>query len=221
MFAASHIGREHVRIGRNNQDGVFSSRRVVVVTDGCSSQPQSEVGAQLGARFLGQWLTAHPELSADLPARATLALTDYLVNAVAPFGAEGEQVLERAFLFTFLAAIHSGEQAMIFGLGDGAFLVDDALVRLDPGPENAPPYCAYRLTNAGSRPESRLHFFGEARRVGVMTDGLEPLAPARVLALFDDSEALRRNPLTLQRRLNVLAQAERFPDDATLALVEG
>lgn len=220
MFAASHIGREHVRIGRNNQDGVFSSPRVVVVTDGCSSQPQSEVGAQLGARFLGQWLCAQPGVSSELPERAAQALTEYLARAVEPFGADREALLERAFLFTFLAAVQVGERAIIFGVGDGAFLVDDTLVRLDAGPENAPPYCAYRLTTTGSKPEPTLHFLGDARRVAVMTDGLEPLAPARVLALVDDGEALRRNALTLQRRLNVLAQAERLSDDATLALVE-
>ena len=49
-----------------------------MVTDGCSSQPQSEVGAQLGARFLGQWLALQKELTPDLPARATDALTAYL-----------------------------------------------------------------------------------------------------------------------------------------------
>lgn len=221
MFAASHIGREHVRVGRNNQDGVFSSERVVVVTDGCSSQPHSEVGAQLGARFLGQWLCAQANVSADLPAQATQALTEYLARAIEPFGPAREAMLERAFLFTFLAAVHAGDEAIVFGLGDGAFFLDDSLVRLDAGPDNAPPYCAYRLTSTGSRPEPQLHFFGQARRVGVMTDGFEPLPPSRVLALVEAPEALRRNPLTLQRRLNVLAQHERLADDATLALVEG
>jgi hypothetical protein len=221
MFAASHIGRDHQRVGRNNQDGVFSSARVVVVTDGCSSQPQSEVGAQLGARFLGQWLSAQPEVTTDLPQRATQALTAYLARAIEPFGDDRAAVLERAFLFTFLAAAHDGQRALVFGVGDGAFLVDDALVRLDAGEDNAPPYCAYRLTGSSQPVEPQLHFIGAARRLAVMTDGLQPLAPTRVLALVDDVPGLRRNPLTLQRRLNVLADAERLADDATLALVEG
>lgn len=216
MFAASHIGRDHLRVGRNNQDGVFTSPRVAVVTDGCSSQPQSEVGAQLGARFLGQWLSMQTELSADLPHRATDALTAYLYQSVLALGPEVEPLLERYFLFTFLAAVRLGDRAMVFGLGDGAFLVDDELVRIDSGPDNAPPYCAYRLTTSGSRPEAQLHFLGTAQRLAVMTDGLHHLAPERVRSL---TAALNPNPLTLQRRLNVLAETERFSDDATIALV--
>jgi hypothetical protein len=216
MFSASHIGREHLRIGRNNQDGVFTSGTVAVVTDGCSSQPQSEVGAQLGARFLGNWLSKQSELSADLPERATDALTSYLYQSVLALGPEVEAMLERYFLFTFLAAIRIGDRGMIFGLGDGAFLVDDDLVKIDSGPENAPPYCAYRLTTSGSRPEAQTHFFGEAKRLAVMTDGLNQLSIERVKEL---TTALNPNPLTLQRRLNVLAEKERFADDATIALV--
>jgi hypothetical protein len=218
MFAATHIGRDHLRIGRNNQDGVFTSACVVVVTDGCSSQPQSEVGAQLGARFLGQWLTTQTELTSDLPQRATDALSGYLYQSVLALGPEVEPLLERYFLFTFLAAVRIGERGMIFGLGDGAFVVDDDLVHIDSGPDNAPPYCAYRLTTSGSRPEPQLHFVGAAKRLAVMTDGFAHLERARLLVLMEE-EALHRNPLTLQRRLNVLAETERFTDDATIALL--
>ncbi len=216
MYSATHIGREHLRIGRNNQDGVFTASQVAVVTDGCSSQPQSEVGAQLGARFLGQWLSKQSELSADLPERATDALTSYLYQSVLALGPEVEAMLERYFLFTYLAAIRIGDRGMIFGLGDGAFLVDDELVKIDSGPENAPPYCAYRLTTSGSRPEAQTHFIGEAKRFAVMTDGLNQLTTERVKELTAE---LNPNPLTLQRRLNVLAEKERFADDATIALV--
>ena len=76
----------------------------------------------------------------------------------------------------------------------------------------------YRLTNSGSRPEAQLHFLGPARRLAVMTDGFDRLTPPRLLELTND-EALHRNPLTFQRRLNVLAETERFTDDATIALL--
>jgi hypothetical protein len=218
MFSASHIGRDHQRVGRNNQDGVFASPSVVVVTDGCSSQPHSEVGAQLGARFLGRWLREQP-LTPELPLRATEALGSWLHQTALTLGAEDfEANLERYFLFTFLAAVRVGDRGMIFGLGDGGFVVDDEVVRLESGPDNAPPYCAYRLTSVGSRPEPQLHFFGSAARLAVMSDGLEPLDPARLRTLLE-LEGLGRNPLTLQRRLNVLAETERFSDDATLAVL--
>jgi hypothetical protein len=123
MFCASHIGRDHQRIGRNNQDGAFATATIAVVTDGCSSQPQSEVGAQLGARFLGHWLSQQTALSESLPRHATDALAAFLQQTSLQFGREIEPILERYFLFTFLAALRVGERAMIFGLGDGGFAV--------------------------------------------------------------------------------------------------
>ena len=55
----SVTGREHARLGRNNQDGVALAARdgllVAVVTDGCSSGKWSEVGARLAARWLVEW----------------------------------------------------------------------------------------------------------------------------------------------------------------------
>jgi len=90
------------------------------------------------------------------------------------------------------------------------------VIRLDSGPDNAPNYCAYRLFERPNDPE--LHFLGEDARVALMSDGLNTLDPVRLRALVNP-EGLSRNPLTLQRRLNVLAETERFTDDATLAVL--
>jgi hypothetical protein len=218
------MGREHVRLGRNNQDGWWLEQRgarvVGVVTDGCGSQPHSEIGAKLGAQFLCTWLCG-AALSDELPLRAAEALTAWLSRTALEFGPElVNPVLERSFLFTFLAVVREGTECWVFGMGDGAVWVDEQVTVLDPGPENAPQYCAYRLGEA-RQPGPTLHFRGAAARVALMTDGFEALlkrdAP-RVGALFEDRAAWK-NPLTLQRRLNVLVEAERLADDATLIVV--
>lgn len=219
---ASLIGREHVRLGRNNQDGFAlrsnSARTVGVVTDGCGSQPRSEVGAQLGAAFLCGWLV-NEALSGELPLRATDALCGWLYRTASELGVGSlEEHLESWFLFTFLAVVREGSRALVFGMGDGVFCVDEQLVALDPGPENAPEYCAYRL-GSGVRPTPRVHFAGAARRVALMTDGFEPWSrqqPTQLLSLLDGP---LQHPLALQRRLNVLGEAARFADDATLVVV--
>ena len=218
LFAATHVGRDHLRVGRNNQDGCFTAPGVVVVTDGCSSQPNSEVGAQLGARFLGQWLVAAPSRDRSHTPRLALdALLGWMKAAAESLGGPLEETLERFFLFTVLAAVKApGGEVFVFGLGDGGFVVDDRVVRLDSGPDNAPQYPAYGLVGAKVEPE--LHFFGEATRVAVMTDGLNSVDPVRLRALVDAASE-SSNPLTLQRRLNVLAETERFLDDATLAVL--
>lgn len=216
MSSATHIGRDHLRVGRNNQDGHYASSSVVVVTDGCSSQPNSEVGAQLGARFLGEWLETQTSLDAETPQRAMNALCTWMLESAKALGGDLRATLERYFLFTVLAAVRQGRRVLVFGMGDGGLVIDDNVIRLDSGPDNAPNYCAYRLFERPSDPE--LHFFGEDARVALMTDGLNTLDPVRLRVLVNP-EGLSRNPLTLQRRLNVLAETERFTDDATLAVL--
>ncbi len=225
-YGASRVGREHLRVGKNNQDG-FSlraegRRAVAVVTDGCGSQAHSEVGALLGAQFLAGHLWRAP-LTSELAEGATLALGDFLSRLVSEVGgASTAEVLERHFLFTFLAAVKEGPRAMVFGVGDGAVIVDGVLRQLDPGPDNAPAYCAYRLTGQGD-PRPQLHFEGDAAVVAVMTDGFDGLLrqdSERVTGLFEGASEWR-NPLTLQRRLNVLSDTERVSDDATLVVLGG
>lgn len=228
---ASLIGREHVRLGRNNQDGFALARRgqaiAGVVTDGCSSSPRSEVGAQLSARFLAGWVATHAAgapLTEDLARSATDALCAWMYRAVSTLDGDPTafvEMVETYFLHTFLCGVQIAGDSLVFGIGDGAVLVDDALTRLDAGPENAPPYAAYRLLT-GRRPEPQVHFFGRARRVVLMTDGFDALLekePSRLASLLDGE--LFRNTRTLQRRLNVLGEAAPPADDATLVVMEG
>lgn len=227
---ASTIGREHQRTGRNNQDAVFLARggptAVVVVCDGCSAEHGSEVGAQLGARFLANWLLIRAgeiPLGLDLAEAGTDALAAWmyaLAPTLDPSLDSGNAVLQKHFLFTFLAAVTQGNRALVFGLGDGVVKIDEVTLLLDAGPQNAPDYLAYRfLRGAQSRPQ--VHFFGTARRAALLTDGFESMLrrDQRALDTFFDDELVWHNPVHLQRRLNLLAERERFSDDATVALI--
>lgn len=222
---ATVTGREHLRLGRNNQDGACVAQRgpttVAVVTDGCSSQPFSEVGARLGARALASivlGLDAAP--LAELPELALSQLGAWLGRLVASFEHdEAPALLEQYGLFTVLCAVQRGPDAVVFGSGDGAVLVDERLVRLDSGEANAPAYLGYRLL--GQSVPAQRHHLGPAERVALATDGLDgwlARSPKALPALLDEPQ-LWHNPAHLQRRLNVLHAGERFQDDATLAVL--
>lgn len=219
---ATVIGREHVRLGRNNQDGVFALTRddlgVVVVTDGCSSQPFSEVGARLGARVLAMLVSRMDLVPLEaLPTQAMTALTTWLARFVETVeGDDPGQVLEAYGLFTVLCAVQRGSEAVVFGSGDGAVVVDERVTRLSSGDDNAPAYLGYRVL--GREVPVVVHHLGPARQVALCTDGLDGWVTTAASALFDD-ELVWKNPMQLQRRLNVLHATERFTDDATLALL--
>jgi len=164
VTAGSIIGREHVRIHRNNQDGVALHVEdewiVGVVADGCSSSRYSEVGARLGAA----WIVAHlprlldvasPETSLD---RVSEELLDYLASVAK--GLDPEHVVSPAvvgdfLLFTFLVAVVTRKKSLIFGLGDGVFSANGHVSVLDSGRDNAPRYLSYRLVPSSVDPHFR------------------------------------------------------------------
>jgi hypothetical protein len=223
---ATVIGREHLRLNRNNQDGacvLFNGQSAVaVVTDGCSSQPFSEVGARLGAHALATLTLQleHVTLEA-VPALASEHLVTWLTRLVSLSAPDADRrVLEQFGLFTFLCAVQRGPDCVVFGMGDGAVWVDGRLQRLTSGPDNAPAYVGYRVLGRDLSPA--VHHLGPATRVALLTDGLEAWAAteATAFAAVLDEPHVWKNPVHLQRRLNVVNEVARFTDDATLAVLD-
>jgi hypothetical protein len=93
------------------------------------------------------------------------------------------------------------------------YAIDDDRSVIDPGPDNAPPYLAYRLLGRSVAPV--VHWVGRPTAIGalwVASDGAVDVTEdvARV--------AVDRNPSLLQKRLNVLARAPGLFDDTSIAL---
>lgn len=227
----SVLGREHARLFRNNQDGVAArvegGLAVAVVTDGCGSGASSEVGARLGARFLAEvipGLVREVGVTPQLAERATAALVGWLAAVVRPFEATLPVVLNDQWLFTVLCAVMDEKASLIFGVGDGGWAADGAGQVLDPGPENAPDYVAYRLLppftlrpfdraqgqgeRLGVRGAPVIHHVGNASQLLIATDGLTDLTI--------DDPSIWKNPYALERKLRLL----RPHDDATVALLK-
>src|SRR5690606_20265397 len=111
------------------------------------------------------------------------------------------------------AAAVTREVVAVFGVGDGLVSIDGAVTVIDPGPENAPIYPAYALV--GARIEPRILFVGRAESVSIATDGVD----AETLRELSRDPRLDANASLLRKRMNVLAEAGRFHDDATVAVV--
>ena len=235
VTAGSITGSEHLRLGRNNQDGVcidVSERRLTaVVTDGCSMGRYSEVGARLGARWLASWIDAHLDL--DGPPDVALhelceGLTDHLrllLRGMRRAPGSDADLIADYLLFTFLVVTIDRRHARIFGVGDGFFAVNGAPTALDPGAGNAPPYIGYtlvepdRLIDPPPTLSPVLHRVlptCDVDSIVIGTDGLADLEPATLDALSADDRYLQ-NPMHLQRQLNVASR--RLADDTTAVII--
>ncbi|MDI1477471.1 protein phosphatase 2C domain-containing protein [Polyangium sp. y55x31] len=164
VAAGSVTGRSHVLAGKPNQDA-FAVRSgecgiVGVVCDGCGSGAHSEIGASMGARIVATQVLREMEAGASIALAATFErvrerLLISLASAAQDMGVGHTRGVAEFFLFTVLGVAISDERAVVFGVGDGIFVVGDEVVRLGPFPGNAPPYLGYALSGAG--PQFSIH----------------------------------------------------------------
>lgn len=220
------IGRDHMLRQANRQDGValrtVGPYTVGIITDGCGEGHASEVGATLGAQYLIQQASDLLAMGAA-PAEVTETLynrmihfLDYLVLGMQP--ADRTTFVQHHLLFTIVGVIASETDGVIFTAGDGLFVIDDTLTKINQ--DNTPGYIAYHLldseTLGGYKPQ---HGFdaqplpADWSRVAIASDGFEP-------ELLDQVWALS-HPRALQRKLNGWSNTDhRFRDDATIITLE-
>jgi len=203
--AGSVIGREHVRLHKNNQDGVAIAADgdaiVAAVADGCSSSKYSEVGARLAAAWLARSTLmyaqgATPAERADALGQGLLDFVGSVCFQMSPGGMAIDDLLHHYFLFTYLVVLMTPDSTWISGQGDGVFAVNGRVTVLDSGPENAPRYLAYRLADPArlrggtaamsGRPATL--FYGataDVKSVVIGTDGVSDLIDGADTPLSD------------------------------------
>lgn len=230
--AGSVAGRDHVHAGRNNQDALCilsgPDATVAVVCDGCSSGRFSEVGAQLGARLIADYLRYTLVAGSKPPWKLEEVRRDVL-NVIAglavSMGGSLSQTVNDFFLFTAVVAVVGAERTFVAGIGDGMFAYNGEVVRLGPFPNNQPPYLAYAITGSSlaSGMGSALKFMryldvptDEVSSLLIGTDGTADLAdaaerllpgrtePVGPLSQFWENDKFFRNPFILGRRLNLI-----------------
>lgn len=184
VAGGSVIGREHLRIGQNNQDaycGVCSEAcAIAVVCDGCGSGAHSEVGAKIGARLAVEAIAARAKQTAIDDSFWQEVQQDLLKKLQALARAMGgnlSQTFYDYFLFTIVGALVTPAGASLFSIGDGVIAVNGTVTQLGPFPLNAPPYLAYGLLDSpvdGWQFQVHQHLpLDEVNSILIGTDGLK------------------------------------------------
>lgn len=234
--SGSVIGREHVRLWKNNQDGVrigtITMENVTyyygIICDGCSSGENNEVGANL----LAQYLCSEIQMSLlvgtnirDIPSALYPRAIGYL-RSIASLTSVGDPCQNISFitnhlLCTVMGFISDEKTAIIFHAGDGAYVIGNSATWIDQ--DNRPMYLAYHLVDrkfldlqGGELPQGfetvsiDLSF---DKRFAVCSDGITDKA---VPFLWGHD-----HELGLQRKLKVLSRKDiPFVDDCSAIAVE-
>lgn len=174
-FATGSVpGYEHVRAGRNNQDGftIIHTERttVVVVCDGCSSGRYSESGSQFGSRLLARTISDRvnvklrsgvdflksPIVWSNIRDSALWEMRKWAdsLGAVDGDGRVSSSFVNDHLLFTTVCAVITPERSEFASLGDGVVSVNGETKFLGPFDGNAPPYLGYGLVKTSMKEEN-------------------------------------------------------------------
>ena len=160
---ASVPGGEHLRSGKNCQDGVSveigNGFLVAVVCDGCGSSPHSETGAKLGAKLISADISGRLSTSCPPPdgvRLATIACHNAqrsLANLLGWFEpGEFSRTVQDYFLFSVVGLILSEKDdfCLVFSVGDGVFTHNGVISKIGPFKDNAPPYLGYAMLSGSA-----------------------------------------------------------------------
>lgn len=158
VAAGTVIGKLHTASGRNNQD-FFSTIHtddflIGVVSDGCGSEPDSEVGSKLGCQMLAEIISRRMDLFQNSGLKITEILTpkfwdnteEELCSRLKHLsGMLGKNAVANFFLFTLVGFVMAKTESLFFSLGDGIIIINGEITIIGPFPENAPPYLGYNI----------------------------------------------------------------------------
>jgi hypothetical protein len=167
IASGSVMGFDHLKGGRNNQDGVCvlsdGDSLIGIVCDGCSEGKYSEVGARLGARLIAEaikrnirHLTERPNPTSPsdrtlltlLLERARQDVTAQLRVLANAMGGSLSRTVTDYFLFTVIGVLLTERTGAVFSIGDGLVVLNGEVIQIGPFPGNEPPYLAYAITGS-------------------------------------------------------------------------
>ena len=226
IATATATGSAHINPGQpgkiNNQDALvvkkLANGHIVVLSDGCGSQPISGIGADIGANIIARVIDQHLSKISSLKqinwGSITKDVQDNLRLGVNLFtsnnSADLESVVVERFLFTVMIVITTDNLAMIVSFGDGIVIIDDKVISIESPILNSPPYLGYMLLKDSAYHTKKLSSylaFSVVKTIDlsklkkgliVGTDGLKDLMHE------DLHHPSLVQPKTLQRWLNAL-----------------
>lgn len=241
--AAKVIGKDHLRAGRNCQDGYAfkeialgeKSFLVGAVSDGCSQGSRSEIGGLLIPVFIVGEIARFLQLGIptdQIPMVLYPSVVKFLdeIRLLFPIRGMAEAIdfVQNYLLATIVGFVLDEENGVIFYSGDGYLVIDDEIQKIDY--QNQSPYLGYHLVPHSVLEPAKLlpNTFevkplktGSAQRIAVATDGFSENLLAR---LWQEAKLV---PLGIQLWMNYINgprnpnfQSGLFYDDACIVAAE-
>lgn len=230
VSGGSIIGMNHKGTGMNNQDAFLIDRIdennfIMMVSDGCGSERDSEVGAKLGIRIFSKTIKEYYQYLDSMNAKEFIELiadmsSFKLSNIAEASGIQDD--LASYFLFTLLGGITTPKSTILFSLGDGIFIINGVHYKQEPFDNNSPAYLGYRDLIKSSFKKEDLKFnvmdleTSDIENLLIGTDGVNYLInswdktiPGKDqiignISQFWENDIYFTNPMAIHHRLNLI-----------------
>lgn len=240
---AKVTGKDHLRAGRNCQDGYAfnevtigeKSFLVGVVSDGCSEGKYSEIAGLLLPVFVVEEIVRLLQLEipiAQIPTVLYPSVIKFLegIRLLFPLREITEAIdfAQNYLLATVVGFVLSEENGVVFYSGDGYLVIDDEIQKIDY--QNRSPYIGYHLVPhsvlESTKPlpkafEVRTFKTGSVQKIAIATDGFSENLLTR---LWLEAKPV---PLGIQLWMNLINgprnpdfQSGLFFDDASIIAAE-
>ncbi len=228
---ATIAGSTHRTLYYNSQDAVeivqTPNYTIGIVADGCGSGSNSEVGAQLGVKFLAKYIQECITNEREWKNEMASKMHTYTEKLIHLHTKDSKRFTKNYLLYTLIGFVLEYDRITLFSCGDGVFVINDNIKIINQN--NRPKYLnnGFLGKDGGSFEFTELKY--TKQKIIVATDGFEDLVQAinnkeiseyeSVNELLEDEQNFD-NPIQLPKLLAKYADKGILKDDCTLIMLK-
>jgi len=222
-------GHTHRNLEYNNQDFVLITEndnfKIGLIADGCGSGSNSEVGAQLGLKFLSKRIIE--KIDSDWKSNLKEDIQRYSKEISEIHSSDSKGFIRDFLLYTIIGFVEKDNILTIFSYGDGVIIIDDKIEIINH--DNRPKYLNNELigNEGGEFIFKEINF--ENQKIILGSDGLEDLLEGIEKGFVEEYHSLKQfindtenftNPTHLPKLLRNHSRKGVLKDDCTLIMIK-
>ncbi len=222
-------GFTHRKLEYNNQDFVLVSENeecnIGLVADGCGSGANSEVGAQLGLKYLLRKITK--QLNSNWQINLKEELQDYSRQIANLHSDKPKEFIKDFLLYTIIGFVETNNKVTLFYYGDGVIIIDDQIKVINQN--NQPKYVNNELIGNEGGQFIYEEISLDKQTLVIGSDGIEDFIEGinkgeieeyKSLIQFINDEDNFNNPIHIPKLLKKYSRKGIIKDDCSLIIMK-
>ncbi|GEM_PF-4980717 len=221
-------GFTHRNLEYNNQDSVLVIENdkfiIGLIADGCGSAPNSEVGAQLGLKYLSKRISER--INSNWKKDLKEDLQNYSMELANLHSNNPQKFINDFLLYTVIGFVAKDNILTVFSYGDGVIIIDTDIEIIDQN--NKPKYINNELigNEAGEFVFKQITF--DKQRIVLGSDGLIDLLEGIENGMIEEYQSFEEfindddnfiNPITLSKLVQKYSRKGVLKDNCTLIML--